>query len=158
MNARVTALPGGRLIEPEELLEIAVDAGRDYLRRQWRLAERDGERSWVRLFRADGLGVWALGRHSLPPRTAYLDHERIRGAVFVARGALTHARARLGSAPHTDEVGAGRGFRFDETFYHRMHAVRDAGPTVTVHVFASPGPDAVDYDGPPDPALRLGLP
>ncbi|MFD3875040.1 hypothetical protein [Streptomyces sp. NPDC058623] len=70
----------------------------------------------------------------MPAGTGHLDHEGVRGAVFVARGALTHQHARLGCAPHPEEVGAGNGFCVDETLYHRRHAVRDAGPTVTVHV------------------------
>ncbi|RSS78522.1 hypothetical protein [Streptomyces sp. WAC06614] len=145
------------LLEPEELLEIAYEVGRDYARWRTRLAEPDGEGSWTRLFRAGRLGVWAIGWHRMPPGTGYLDHEQVRGAVYVARGAITHERARLGSPPHVVEVCAGRGFCFDETFYHRIHAVRDAGPTVTVHVFATAfPPTSVPEDV--GPALRLGLP
>ncbi|AZM87469.1 hypothetical protein [Streptomyces sp. W1SF4] len=158
MDIRPAALRGERTPEPEELLEIAYDVGRDYHRWRPRLAEAGGEGCWLPLHRADALGVWALGWDCLPPGAAYLDHERMRGAVFVARGALTHERARLGNAPHTDEVGAGNGFCFDETFYHRMRPVGEAGPTVTVHVFALTAPEAVAGHDPACPALWLGLP
>ncbi|WP_123995921.1 MULTISPECIES: hypothetical protein [Streptomyces] len=71
---------------------------------------------------------------------------------------MAPGRPRLGSAPHTTDIGAGNAFCFDETFYHRLHAVREAGPTVTVHVFAMPDGPASERDGPAFPALRLGLP
>ncbi|MEU3407091.1 hypothetical protein ABZ766_24540 [Streptomyces sp. NPDC006670] len=154
----VVRRPDGPLPEPEELMEIAYEVGRDYLRWRPRLAQPDGEGNWIQLFRADRIGVWAISWQHMPPGTGYLDHEQVRGAVYVARGALTHERARLGSAPHTTEIGAGNAFCFDETFYHRMHAVREAGPTVTVHVFATPDAAASEGDGPVRPALRLGLP
>ncbi|MFD0378967.1 hypothetical protein [Streptomyces sp. NPDC127112] len=148
----------GPLPEPEELMEIAYEVGRDYLRWRPRLSEADGEGNWIQLFRADRIGVWAISWQHMPPGTGFLDHEQVRGAVYVARGALTHERARLGTAPHTTEIGAGNAFCFDETFYHRMHAARDAGPTVTVHVFATPAAPAADDDGATGPALKLGLP
>ncbi|MFJ4862858.1 MULTISPECIES: hypothetical protein [unclassified Streptomyces] len=139
MEKRLAALPGEDFfcVEPGELLDIAYNAGRYYPTWRVRLAASDGEGIWIRLYSAGGFGVWALSWNRMPPGSGYLDHEGVRGAVFVARGALAHERARLGCAPHAEEVGAGKGFSFDETFYHRMHAVRDAGPTVTVHVFAS---------------------
>lgn len=61
-------------------------------------------------------------------------------------------------------MGAGNGFCFDETFYHRMHAVRDVGPTVTVHVFPSAdagvgvGVGVGDGAAPGVPTISLGLP
>ncbi|MFE5491401.1 hypothetical protein ACFQ7Z_15850 [Streptomyces virginiae] len=144
-------------MEPEDLLDVAYDAGRDYPSWRVRLADAQGESLWIRLFKAGNFSVWALGWSSMPPGTAYLDHEGVRGAVFVARGAITHERVRLGCAPHPEEVGAGQGFCFDETFFHRMHAVRDAGPTVTVHVFAPVDPDG--GGGPVGgPVLGFGLP
>ncbi|MEU6865904.1 hypothetical protein ABZ924_22070 [Streptomyces sp. NPDC046876] len=159
MDTQLTALRSREmLLEPEDLLEIAYEVGRDYPRWRSRLAEADGEGSWIQLFRDGRLGVWAIGWHCMPPGAGYLDHEQVRGAVFVARGALTHEHARLGSAPHVVEVGAGNGFCFDEALYHRMHPVRDAGPTVTVHVFATPSRQTSQGDGSACPALRLGLP
>ncbi|MFF5448044.1 hypothetical protein [Streptomyces sp. NPDC012888] len=153
MRTEPAGLPSsGLLPEPEELLEVAYEVGGDYPRWRARLAEPEGEGSWVRLLRDGRLGVWAIAWDRMPPGTAFLDHERIRGAVFVARGALVHERARLGDPPHVDEVGAGNGFCFGETLYHRMHPVGEAGPTVTVHVFAA------DSAGGSVPALRLGLP
>ncbi|MFF5703612.1 hypothetical protein ACFY7H_14050 [Streptomyces sp. NPDC012794] len=159
MDTQPAVARGETLMEPEELLEIAYDVGRDYHRWRPRLSEADGEGNWLPLFRTGLFGVWALGWECLPPGAAYLDHERLRGAVYVARGALTHERARLGDAPRTEEVGAGLGFCFDETFYHRMHPVREAGPTVTVHVFAPAGPEETPggEEG-PWPPLWLGLP
>ncbi|MFC9341600.1 hypothetical protein ACFT0G_28620 [Streptomyces sp. NPDC057020] len=143
------------LLRPEALLDVAHDAGRDYARWRVRLAGADGESLWIRLFEAGDISVWALSWSSMPPGTAYLDHEGVRGAVFVARGSLLHERARLGCAPHPEEVGAGQGFCFDENFYHRMHAVGDAGPTVTVHVFASA--DLKRVGTPDQDALVLGF-
>ncbi|MFD6874617.1 MULTISPECIES: hypothetical protein [unclassified Streptomyces] len=145
-------------MEPEDLMEIAYDAGRDYLKWRVRLSKSDGECIWIRLLRVGDFGVWALSWNSMPAGTGYLDHEGVRGAVFVARGALTHEHARLGCAPHPEEVGAGNGFCFDETLYHRMHAVRDAGPTVTVHVFASAEPNGAHDAAQSTPILGLGLP
>ncbi|MFF1411288.1 hypothetical protein ACFVX6_16125 [Streptomyces sp. NPDC058289] len=143
-------------MQPEELMDVAYDAGRDYPSWRVRLAKSGGEGIWIRLFRCRDFGVWAINWDDMPPGTGYLDHEGVRGAVFVARGALTHERARLGCAPRAEEVGAGKGFHFDETFYHRMHAVRDAGPTVTVHVFGSA--DVGDGAAPGAPTIDLGLP
>lgn len=157
MTGQQVVVPG-QVAQPEELLNIAYDAGRDYPSWRLLLTESGDESIWIQIFRAGGFGVWALSWNSMPPGTGYLDHEGVRGAVFVARGALTHERARLGCAPHPEEVGAGHGFCFDQTFYHRMYAVPDAGPTVTVHVFAS-----ADLDNPPNGAggicaSGLGLP
>lgn len=127
----------GPLPAPEELLLMAREVGHDYPRWRSRLTAPADEGSWVRLFRAGPLGIWAVDWDRVPPGTCYLDHERVRGAVWVARGALAHECARFGSAPRTTRVPAASGFCFDETFYHRMRALDDAGPTVTVHVFAS---------------------
>ncbi|MCB5164275.1 hypothetical protein LG634_05405 [Streptomyces bambusae] len=135
----------GVLPEPEELLTIACDVGRDYTRWRPRLTDAQQDRSWILLYRSGPLGVWAVGWHHMPPGTCYLDHEGIRGAVYVARGTLTHERVRLGSAPHTREFGPSTGFCFDETFYHRMRAAHDAGPTVSVHVFAA-DPAVIERD------------
>ncbi|MFI8101115.1 hypothetical protein [Streptomyces sp. NPDC086023] len=139
-----TALP-----PPEELLGIARQVGRDYLRWRERLTASEDEGSWVQLFRAGPLGVWAVGWDRVPPGTCYLAHEDVRGAVYVARGTLLHERVRFGSAPHSTQVSAGDGFCFDETFYHRMQAAREHGPTVSVHVFAAEPPD--DAAPPPGP-------
>ncbi|MGW7331680.1 hypothetical protein ACWGIU_24460 [Streptomyces sp. NPDC054840] len=76
----------------------------------------------------------------------------------MARSALHHERARLGSTPHLEEVGAGRGFCFDETFFHRVQAVPEAGPTVSGHVFALADPAMGDGQVGSRPALSLGLP
>ncbi|MER7760709.1 hypothetical protein [Streptomyces sp. NPDC097619] len=122
------------------------------------MADADGESRWIRLFRAADVVVWALSWSSLPAGTTYLDHEGVRGAVFVARGGLAHERARLGCAPHSEQVGAGHGFCFDETFFHRMYAVADAGPTVTVHVFEAAPFDTGSTSERCDPVLGLGLP
>lgn len=139
-------------------MDIAFDVGREYPRWRVLLTESHDESIWIQLARAGDFGVWALSWNNMPAGTGYLDHEGVRGAVFVARGALTHERAPLGCAPHPEEVGAGKGFCFDQTFFHRMHAVREAGPTVTVHVFASADLDDSQRAAHGSPSLGLGLP
>ncbi|MER7764580.1 hypothetical protein [Streptomyces sp. NPDC097619] len=141
MNGQKTPAPGAvpaapvAVPDPSELLEIAYEVGRDFPRWRARVTEAEGEGSWVQLFRSGHLRVWAVAWDRLPPGTCYLSHERIRGAVYVARGTLVHERARLGDPPHTTRVPAGSGFSFDETFYHRMHPPTGTGPTVSVHAF-----------------------
>ncbi|CAM5264924.1 hypothetical protein [Streptomyces avidinii] len=158
MESGSDTLGDGRSRAPEEFLEIAFDVAHDYGRWRPLLLRGHGESSWIQVFRTGDVGVWVLARNVLPPGSAFLDHEQVRGAVCVARGALHHERARLGSTPHLEEVGAGRGFCFDETFFHRLQAVPEAGPTVSVHVFALAGP-AMSYGQIGSrPALSLGLP
>lgn len=158
MDRRLVAPTKSLLVQPGELMDIAYDAGRDYPSWRVRLATSCGEGIWIQLFVGRDFGIWAISWDCMPPGTGYLDHEGVRGAVFVARGALTHERARLGCAPHVEEVGAGKGFCFDETFYHRMHAAPDAGPTVTVHVFPSADVGVGDAAAPGAPTVGLGLP
>jgi hypothetical protein len=70
--------------------------------------------------------------------TGYHDHDRSRGAVYVAEGAIRHEHLRLGFRPVGTAIPSGETFVFDETYIHRMRCEPGSGPTVTVHAYSPP--------------------
>ena len=127
-----------RPLEAHELADIARNVARrpdlwhDHL-------DRDrSERTYTEVHTSEHLGVWAISWMNDDHDTGYHDHDRSRGAVHVAEGAIRHEHLRLGEEPVGEAVPAGRGFRFDETAIHRMRAEPGAGPTVTIHAYSPP--------------------
>jgi hypothetical protein len=95
------------------------------------------QRHYHRLISEPHMTVWLIcwmDGHD----TGYHDHDHSCGAVHVARGCIRHEQLRLGERPTGAAVPAGEGFRFDNTFIHRMRREPGAGATVTVHAYSPP--------------------
>ncbi|MFI8219719.1 cysteine dioxygenase [Streptomyces sp. NPDC085932] len=138
MSAPLPFVPPERTLTGGELQELAAAvAGAEGL---WTdlLEHRTDGRGYAELFLDEHLGVWVLEWMADDHDTGYHDHDRSAGAVHVARGAIRHEHLRLGERPVGTRVPAGEGFRFDETFIHRMRREPDAGPTVTIHAYSPP--------------------
>ena len=102
------------------------------------LEQTTDHRSYVDVFTNEHVGVWAISWMADTHDTGYHDHDRSRGAVHVARGAIRHEHLRLGYRPVGRVVEAGDGFRFDETVIHRMRPEPGHEPTITVHAYSPP--------------------
>jgi mannose-6-phosphate isomerase-like protein (cupin superfamily) len=69
--------------------------------------------------------------------TGFHDHDESAAAIAVISGRVREDRLRLGSDPHTREVGAGSVFTVPPTAIHRvLHA--GTGPAVTIHAYSPP--------------------
>ena len=130
--------PPDRLLDLEELQKVARAVAED--EKFWRdaLTQEPDRRTYVEVFTGDHLGVWAISWMADDHDTGFHDHDRSRGAVHVARGAIRHEHLRLGERPTGTTVPAGQGFCFDETFIHRMRGAPGTGPTVTIHAYSPP--------------------
>lgn len=130
-------MPASGGLEPGRLLELAHDlAGHPDL---WRdLVEHDDERRiYIRIHRDDVLDVWLIC-WSGSQDTGLHDHDLSSGAVRVVDGRLTEDRLVMGEPGVVSAAyAAGDGFCFDSS---RIHDVRngDAGPSVSLHVYAPP--------------------
>lgn len=125
-------------VAPEELARIAETVAERPDLWAEKLERTTAERTYVDVFSNEHLGVWAISWMADGHDTGYHDHDHSCGAVHVARGVIRHEQLRLGERPTGTTVPAGEGFRFDNTFIHRMRREPGAGPTVTVHAYSPP--------------------
>ncbi|MBY8849440.1 hypothetical protein [Saccharothrix longispora] len=125
-------------VPPDELARIAEAVAKCPELWEDDLERTTEQRTYTDVFANEHLGVWAISWMADGHDTGYHDHDHSNGAVHVARGVIRHEQLRLGEDPTGAAVHAGDGFRFDNTFIHRMRREPGAGPTVTVHAYSPP--------------------
>jgi cysteine dioxygenase type I len=133
----MTVLPvlPGRVLDPHELKRWVTDlAGRP---ESWApLVRHDtGKRHYASLHRDTDIDVWVLC-WNLTDDTGWHDHDVSSGAVAVTRGAVSEATPRMGGAPVTRVVPAGRVFAFGPDHIHRMAGAIDG--SVSIHAYSPP--------------------
>ncbi|WP_447002226.1 hypothetical protein ACRAKI_21080 [Saccharothrix isguenensis] len=127
-----------RILGPEELDRIAEAVGKRPGLWRDRLRTTVDDRTYTEVFTSEHLDVWAISWMADGHDTGYHDHDHSSGAVYVACGAIRHEQLRLGERPTGAVATEGHGFRFDNTFIHRMRREPRAGPTVTIHAYSPP--------------------
>ncbi|GAB2642544.1 cupin domain-containing protein [Kribbella swartbergensis] len=110
-----------------------------------KLRQTQDERTYAEVFASEHLGVWAISWMAEDHGTGYHDHDRSRGAVFVAKGTIRHEHLKLGRQPVGRAVPSGETFSFDETFIHGTRREPNAGDTVTIHAYSPPLKETGQY-------------
>lgn len=121
-----------------ELRALAVRVGANPDLWTSRLPRESEERTYTGVHWSDHLGVWAISWMAPDHDTGFHDHDRSRGAVFVAEGAICHEHMRTDGTTDRTLVRAGDSFVFDETAIHRMRFDSLAGSAVTIHAYSPP--------------------
>ena len=131
----VLPAPPGRVLTARELRAWVTGlAGRSGL---WApLVRHDtGRRHYAQLYRDGDVDVWVLCWNVVDD-TGWHDHDVSSGAVAVTIGAVSEATPRMGGAPVSRIVRAGRAFAFGPDRIHRMAGAVDG--SVSIHAYSPP--------------------